>query len=72
MFCSYINDLCTVSTFDDRYYRNFGLVLIALLLLLKVLVVSDIKKDLGYTGSSSGHKAWREVGFYLHFPAVMF
>ncbi|XP_022972207.1 uncharacterized protein LOC111470808 [Cucurbita maxima] len=27
----------------------------------KVLVVSDIKKDLGYTGSSSGHKAWREV-----------
>ncbi|XP_038903737.1 uncharacterized protein LOC120090216 isoform X2 [Benincasa hispida] len=27
----------------------------------KVLVVSDIKKDLGYTGSSSGHRAWREV-----------
>lgn len=53
-------------------YCGKKIVLIALLLLLKVLVVSDIKKDLGYTGSSSGHKAWREVGFYLHFPAVMF
>ncbi|KAM7264039.1 hypothetical protein ACFE04_001722 [Oxalis oulophora] len=27
----------------------------------KVLVVSDIKRDLGYVGSSSGHKAWRNI-----------
>ncbi|KAM1359438.1 hypothetical protein ACFX2F_046420 [Malus domestica] len=27
----------------------------------KVLVVSDIKKDLGYTGTPGGHKAWRTV-----------
>ncbi|KAI5336749.1 hypothetical protein L3X38_016017 [Prunus dulcis] len=27
----------------------------------KVLVVSDIKKDLGYSGTPGGHKAWRKV-----------
>ncbi|XP_028763205.1 uncharacterized protein LOC114721542 isoform X2 [Neltuma alba] len=27
----------------------------------KVLVVSDIKRDLGYCGSPSKHKAWREI-----------
>ncbi|KAJ4717806.1 B-block binding subunit of TFIIIC [Melia azedarach] len=27
----------------------------------KVLVVTDIKQDLGYCGSSSGHKAWRNI-----------
>ncbi|XP_021901086.1 uncharacterized protein LOC110817003 isoform X2 [Carica papaya] len=27
----------------------------------QVLVVSDIKQDLGYTGSRSGHKAWRSI-----------
>lgn len=27
----------------------------------KVLVISDIKKDLGYIGSSSGHREWRQV-----------
>ncbi|KAJ7951536.1 putative B-block-binding subunit of tfiiic protein [Quillaja saponaria] len=27
----------------------------------KVLVVSDIKKDLGYCGSPSRHRAWREI-----------
>lgn len=31
------------------------------ILLLKVLVVSDIKKDLGYCGAPSGHKDWRKV-----------
>lgn len=36
-------------------------------LLLKVLVVTDIKQDLGYCGSSSGHKAWRNVRFSFQF-----
>ncbi|KAG6733311.1 hypothetical protein I3842_01G220300 [Carya illinoinensis] len=27
----------------------------------KVLVVSDVKKDLGYCGSPSGHKDWRKI-----------
>ncbi|KDO65044.1 hypothetical protein CISIN_1g000364mg [Citrus sinensis] len=27
----------------------------------KVLVVTDIKQNLGYCGSSSGHKAWRNI-----------
>lgn len=31
------------------------------ILLLKVLVVSDIKKELGYIGSPVGHKEWRRV-----------
>lgn len=39
------------------------LILFHAILLLKVLVVSDVKKDLGYCGSPSGHKDWRKVKF---------
>lgn len=31
---------------------------------LKVLVVSDIKRDLGYKGTT-GHRSWRNVAFAL-------
>lgn len=31
------------------------------ILVFKVLVVADIKKELGYNGSSAGHKEWRRV-----------
>jgi hypothetical protein len=37
------------------------LILFHAILLLEVLVVSDIKKDLGYCGAPSGHKDWRKV-----------
>lgn len=35
--------------------------IIFLIFLLKVLVVSDIKKELGYIGDHSEHRAWRQV-----------
>lgn len=35
--------------------------IVFMIFLLKVLVISDIKKDLGYIGSSSGHREWRQV-----------
>lgn len=35
------------------------------ILLLKVLVVADIKKELGYVGSSAGHKEWRRVKLFF-------
>jgi hypothetical protein len=35
--------------------------------LLKVLVVSEIKQDLGYERTSSGHKAWKKVNIYISF-----
>ena len=35
--------------------------------LLKVLVVSEIKQDLGYERTSSGHKAWKKVNICIGF-----
>lgn len=40
-------------------------------LLLKVLVVSDIKQGLGYFGPSK-HKAWRAVRFSPSSPFISF
>jgi hypothetical protein len=45
------------------YFIPLLLILFHAILLLKVLVVSDIKKDLGYCGAPSGHKDWRKVNF---------
>lgn len=44
-----------------KFFLLFMLILFHDILLLKVLVVSDIKKELGYIGSPIGHKEWRRV-----------
>lgn len=41
------------------------------ILLLKVLVVSDIKKELGYIGSPAGHKEWRRVKHYYFILEIL-
>jgi len=38
-------------------------------LVVQVLVISDIKQDLGYTGSDIRHRAWRSV-IYI-FPVFL-
>ncbi|XP_057453940.1 uncharacterized protein LOC130745606 isoform X3 [Lotus japonicus] len=37
----------------------------------KVLLVSDIKKDLGYTGSAKRHKAWRQISHRLKVNGIV-
>lgn len=40
-------------------------------LVMQVLVVSDIKQDLGYMGSHSRHRAWRSV-IYLFLVFLLY
>ena len=37
------------------------------ILVVQVLVVSDVKQDLGYLGSHSRHRAWRSVIYNFFF-----
>lgn len=56
----------------DNNVCIFSHVIKLFFLLLKVLVVSDLKRDLGYCGSTSRHRSWRNVRFILSLISFSF
>lgn len=51
------------------FYQAGAFLLYTHFLVVQVLVVSDVKQDLGYLGSHSRHRAWRSVNIF--FPILL-
>lgn len=56
-------------TFLSFFYQAGAFLLYTHFLVVQVLVVSDVKQDLGYLGSHSRHRAWRSVNIF--FPILL-